>query len=668
MNIRAFYPFAEHKKGKFSMKKRIFSSILVIAMLASALMSCKDGEGDSSNATDTAAESTQQGTTEETVYPSELDNYAGTPAYTVDGDNIIVDGVSYPNKNNFNCGPMVATDDLGRELSTAEDTKNYSEEERQVGLFYFLWMGQHGDSGAFNMTEIIEKGGADAKFASYKGWGPVGAMHFFAEPLYGYYYSSDKWVIRKHVEELTNANIDFLYLDTTNGYAYQGNSRALMEVLNEMYQQGWDVPKVVFYTHTWCADTVNDIYSAIYKPNYCPDIWYMVDGKPLIIAYDKASSGADSYVTDPVQRNFFSFRMPQWPNEPSVASGGWPWMDFERPQRVFNYNGKADAVSVSIAQHSGTICFSDSAVYGNNSNRGRSFHNGRNDRSEKAYLYGYNFQEQWDIALESDAKYILVTSWNEWVAQRQNNPAKVEFVDTCDIEFSRDAEMMRGGYFDNYYMQLIENVRAAKGVAPTLVQDTRKLIDINGSFDQWNDILVTYSDLKGDTADRDSIVFGKQKVTDTLGRNDIVASKIVYDTKYAYFYVKTAEDISAFNTDSTWMQLFINADNATSGWYGFDYIVNHKASSANKTTLAKCTSSDNTFAFETAEEIDYKIEGNQMMVKVPLASLGITDYNKINFSFKWVDSEDVVDSMEEMYTSGDAAPHGRLNFVFQNHK
>ena len=32
-----------------------------------------------------------------------------------------------------------------------------------------------------------------------------------------------------------------------------------------------------------------------------------------------------------------------------------------------------------------------------------------------------------------------------------------------------------------------------------------------------------------------------------------------------------------------------------------------------------------------------------MMVKVPLASLGITDYNDISFSFKWADSESVIE-------------------------
>ncbi len=666
------------------MKKKIISGGLLLAMLVSAVLtSCSGGDTTDTNApSDTSASvvtdaegntvTDAEGNTvteavdtepePEAPYPTENDNFAGTPAYTVEGDNIIVDGVAYPNKNNFNCGPLVAVDDVDRELKTAETSKNYVSEGKYVGLFYFLWMGEHGDSGIFDISKILEEGGAAARRSTYRGWGPQGAMHFFAEPLYGYYYSSDKWVMRKHAEELANANVDFLYIDVTNGYPYVENAKALMEVLHEMNEQGWDAPQIVFYTHTNSADVVSSLYGWIYARNFCKDTWFMVDGKPLIIAYENEISQYHI-------KNFFSYRVPQWPNQDAVPSGGWPWMDFERPQRVFKNNGVDEAISVSIAQHSGTVCFSDSAVYGSNKNCGRSYHNGRNDRSEGAYLYGYNFQEQWDRALEADVPYVLVTSWNEWVAQRQDGGTnnRVVFIDTCDIEFSRDAEMMRGGYFDNYYMQLIDNIRAYKGTAPTLVQDTRKIIDINGSFDQWNDILVTYSDFKGDTADRNNMSFGKKTLTDTSGRNDIVASKVVYDTKYAYFYVETAADITAADTNSTWMQLFINSDNATTGWYGYDYIINHKASSDAKTTLAKSTS-DDAFAFETAEELDYKVEGNKMMIRVPLKSLGIKDYTKIKFSFKWADSDDVIDTMEEMYTSGDSAPHGRLNFIFQNYK
>ena len=107
------------------MKKKIISGALLLAMLVSSLLvSCTDGENtetkspasDSSvitgtQETDENGDDVTNGETDavteepepELPYPTENDNFAGTPAYTVDGDKIIVDGVAYPNKNNFNC-------------------------------------------------------------------------------------------------------------------------------------------------------------------------------------------------------------------------------------------------------------------------------------------------------------------------------------------------------------------------------------------------------------------------------------------------------------------------------------------------------------------------------------------------------------------------------------
>ncbi len=648
------------------MNKRIISSVLALVMILSAMLTSCDG---GSTADTTVNTENTPSTSEGTTVPGDdgSDNFAGTPAYTVDGDYIVVDGVKYPNNNNYNAGPLVAIDDLDRVLPKQEDTKvAITDGSRSVGIFYFLWMGEHGDAGIFDMNKIIEEGGMAARFPDYEGWGDYGDMHFWGEPLYGYYYSKDKWVMRKHIEELTNAGVDFLYFDTTNGYDYLNNAESIMKIISEMNEQGWDAPQVVFYTHTNAAQVIKKVYGSIYKKGLYEDTWYKIDGKPVIGATQadiKAAIGASN-------ADFFTNKNPQWPNTPK-EDNAWPWMSFfQWDDEVFYDNdGNPDAISVSVAQHCGTVRFSDSAMYKDISNHGRSYHNGRNHNDGKSYVYGYNFQDQWDQAIEKDVPHVLVTGWNEWVAQRQgdmNN--RVVFVDTCTTEFSRDVEMMRGGYFDNYYMQLISNIRRYKGTAPTLIQNTRKKIDINGAFDQWNDILVTYSDMTGDTADRNSKSFGKKTLKDKSGRNDISKMKVVYDTKNAYFYVECAEAISEMNTDSTWMQLFINTDNAKTGWYGFDYIVNYKAKSANETTLAKCTSTDGSFAFEEAATVSYKIEGNKMMISVPLSELGITDYNKINFSFKWADSEDVINTMEQMYTSGDTAPHGRLNFVFQNCK
>jgi hypothetical protein len=54
------------------------------------------------------------------------------------------------------------------------------------------------------------------------------------------------------------------------------------------------------------------------------------------------------------------------------------------------------------------------------------------------------------------------------------------------------------------------------------------------------------------------------------------------------------------------------------------------------------------------------------MLRIPLESLGISNADAMEFQFKWVDSVTVIDSVEKMYTDGDSAPIGRLNYLFRN--
>ena len=626
---------------------------------------------------ETVADDTNAGTLK---YETSADGSTVTISYEVNGETL---SYTVPNNNNYLFGGYAATDDLNRPLYDSSEVGSYVAGEREIGLFYFLWHGEHGDDGVFDLQKIIDEIGIDAADNVDCGkYGPVGAMHWFAEPLYGYYYANDAWVLRKHAELLTMANIDFLFFDVTNAHAYLHNAKRLMECLHELNEQGFDAPQVVFYTNTNSKQTVQTIYNGIYKTNYYPDTWFMMDGKPVIVA------PYEDNIND-----FFTIQQNQWPNDPNYKENGWPWMDFEWPQRVFkDENGTPNAINVSVAQHSGTICFSHSSLYNRYTNRGRSYVNPDNiassnskfDRTLKtAYEawkadqsltnYGLNFQAQWDNAIASDAPLILVTGWNEWVAQRQpTDDGWIYFVDTASAEFSRDTEMMRGGYFDNYYMQLIYNVQRAKGTAPIIVQDSRKPINVTGEFDQWTDVTVTYNDAKGDTVDRNATGFGKTNYTNTSGRNDIVSAKVTSDTKNLYFYVQTAHDISMYDTNSSWMQLYVNVDRrddeiGESGWYGYDFIVNYKAKNEFITTVAKYNGTDNAFSFETVGEVSYRAKDNEMMIAVPLEMLGIEGYKEINLEFKWADSETTYDEMEDFYCDGDVAPLGRLNYVYQNY-
>lgn len=563
---------------------------------------------------------------------------------------------------------LKATDNLNRELPAAESVGE-TKPNKQVGLFYFLWLGdgEHDDDrkriiSPLDVTKILL---ADAE-AGYKPdsnvWGKYGTSHHWGEALFGYYHSRDEWVVRRHIEMLTHADIDFLFFDTTNAQIYEENAKLVMKWLEFYRNEGWNTPKVVFYTNTESGKTVEKIYEAVYKPEYMKGSWYCADGKPLIIA--------QSIDCSEEMRKYFAIREAQWPNEPSKAAG-WPWMDFERPQRVFyNEKNEAEIINVSVAQHP-QIFHGDSAMYGETANRGRSFHDGKEDMGKKAYLYGYNFKEQWEHAIECDVPFVLITGWNEWIMGRWNGSRPdrpIGFVDCANVEYSRDCEPMKGGYSDNYYMQMIQYIRKYKGVKPIATEKSMITIDITGGFEQWDCVEKEYRDFSNGALPRNCTGYGGI-YRDNTGNNEIILSKCAHDGENIYFYAKTSKDITPCEYNGmTWLNLYIkvNEDGKNTAyirenWHGYNYIANYFVLSENITTLAEYGDGE----FEIMSGLPYKLKNNEFMICIPKEKLKIKDKDIFEIEFKWADGKTRFESIDDLYTKGDCAPIGRLNYVFK---
>lgn len=127
--------------------------------------------------------------------------------------------------------------------------------EKYVGLFLFL----HGWVLMAPRFTIIRKLSTLTRMhcGTRAEWGNVGTFHFWGEPLFGYYVSSDQWVMRKHVQMLSDADVDFLVFDTTNASGgpttqaitnsgggnntYVANALAMLKILDEYYKAGWNV-------------------------------------------------------------------------------------------------------------------------------------------------------------------------------------------------------------------------------------------------------------------------------------------------------------------------------------------------------------------------------------------------------------------------------------------
>lgn len=543
-------------------------------------------------------------------------------------------------------GSLVCTDELGRSVITA------GESEKLVGVFYFLWHSQHGSTRIIDNTKLVRE--HPEAINSEEAWLAAGGgnqqeFHFWGEPLLGYYSANDEWVFRKHVQMLTDASVDFIVIDATNAFTYSEPAKKLIGVWYEYLLQGWDVPQIAFYTNSASGDTMNRIYDEIYndatlKAQYprLDELWFELDGKPMAVG------DADDPVLRDEVRDYFRIKANQWPNE-RKKNDGFPWMEFNRSltrQAVYK-SGGIKIMNVSVAQHSDTCSFSKTAWYGAN-DRTRSWHDGANDTSENAMLYGYNFAEQWEYAIKMNPDIVFVTGFNEWVAQRQavQEDAPILFVDCADENSSRDVEPSAGALGDNYYLQMVNYIAQFKKSTAKVEKGDDVTIDIDGGFEQWNNEKITavYRDYVNDTADRKSTDFAGNEITDASGRNDIANMKVAGDSENYYFYVDTADNLTA-PTDGCWMTLFVNGE----------YVINRNSPQNGKTDIEVITDS----GYEKTGEADIRFEGNRLMIKISRADVDFGD----SFSFKWADNYTDNDVCS-FYTKGDSAPYGRLCYSF----
>ena len=406
---------------------------------------------------------------------------------------------------------VAAVDALGRVTIAAD-----SETDRDVGLFYFLWLGSHA-SGVYDVSKLEEES-PEELFDPTSKVSPQGAYHFWGEPLYGYYNSEDEWVITRHVELFTMAGIDFLMFDTTNAVIYERVVSKVLQVLDKYQKQGWDVPKIGFLTNSNTKGTVTAIYNTFYtegKDDYYPDLWYSPNGKPLITSntmyYD------ETVPEDKKLLDFFEIRDIQWPDSPYYEDDAFTWMDWNYKQH--NHNGQ---MSVSVAQHTSGKMSNQS----DNCGRGYNFSTFQNEAD--GVLSGSNFEAQWQTAIENkEVKTAFITGWNEWIALKKYEYGECFFVDLYNMEYSRDVEMMKGGYGDNFYLQMLRNVRAFKY---TDAKEYELPATDMSRADAW-DSVQKYPDFVGDAMERNFRAYhgSLPDYVDTTNRNDIVNVQVAHD-------------------------------------------------------------------------------------------------------------------------------------------
>ena len=584
-----------------------------------------------------------------------------------------------PELRDLQSDTWVAVDEAGRVLPTAAEARP-PQPDKSVGIFYFLWHGPHGydqivnqksdgqgvvpvnpenEKSPFNLTEWGKRGGNPGEL------GPPSAFHHWGESENGYYLSDDEWVIRRHIRSLVDAGVDVLILDNTNCFTYHDVYMNLFRIMEEMRAQGEKTPQVAFMAGVVAAPrVVKKLRGELYTPGLHEDLWFKWQDKPLLLVEDKL-------IQDPKLNEIFTLRKSwAWTRNQGWFGDGrhaWPWIDLY-PQ---NFGWDTDpsvpeAMAVSAAGHPTRT-------------EGRSYHDGKQPPpgSESPYA-GLFFAEQLQRALDVDPKFLLVTGWNEWVAQKLKakpgqtlagkplNEGDPLFVDSYSTEYNRDIEPDNAPQGDNLYHQLVAGIRKFKGAREVEAAGPEVSIAMNADPADWTSVTPEFLDSRGDTMHRNHPGWGSVGTyTHTLGRNDIISSKVARDGKTIFFSATTAEPISP-PSDRAWMVLFLNTDrNFSTGWSGFDLLLGAAAAITDTDGLVRFTRPvlkwEGDKWVPSGSEAQGTVRGNFLELALPRSLFT----NPLEFYFKWADNPAGDEHILDLEKGGDTAPNRRFQYHFR---
>lgn len=603
----------------------------------------------------------------------------------------------------------VATDALGRTMPSAQEAPLKRDgKPRTVGIFYITWHTQGLHNGAeyrCDVTKVLDEDPGARMSWDSKAW--TGPSYHWGEPEYGYFLSRDKYVIRHDLSMLADAGVDVLIMDVTNAVLYWDEWEVLFKTMQEMKAEGNRVPKFCFWAFNGNVITVvQSLYEHFYKTPKYQDCWFYWDGKPLLLynatpSVDANPNGGEKNLADYSDevKQFFTLRNMWWGyyewagrryvGQEDNWSFGYDLHDknvkeLAPDQLCSRHQGRMEEMAVTPAQHPISIV-------------GKSWRRESgepqlddHDMPVPAYCpaadsvvqnptqYGIYFQDRWNEALQVDPDFIYLNDWNEWTAGKyrsgkdpsgqaagpttflgRENP--FYFVDQYNAEFNRTIAPMKGGWTDNYYMQMAENIRRYKGVDTIPVFRGLHTVAVDGDLCDWPLLTNDFADTRGDVIHRDHDGYGNLHYTDRTGRNDIIRSHVAVDKKNLYFAVETDSPITPC-TDPNWMLLFLNTDQSqATGWQGYDYVINRSVKDGHTTTLMQYDEARSEWTYVC--DLPYAMKDKVMELAVPRKAIGKKG-NDLSLDFKWADNPTDLTDIISLCTSGDTAPNRRFAYRY----
>lgn len=642
---------------------------LLIALTASACTSVPTGASASNSQTGLSpsqtADSTEGSNTAAATLPTQDDPYKWYEELDKNSD------------KGYDVCSLVSVDSLGRILKAAGSEL----EDKTVGIFYTQANGFHANliSGIYDVTKIMAEYGPDAIFHEDTPVSPNNNEHWWGEPLYGYYKSTDQYVIKNHVNQFTAAGIDYIVMDCTNGWLYNDALKYTMEYITQLRQDGWDAPQVVLYIHSLNNKTVREAYSGIYSLTEYKDAWYMRDGKPVIIAYtdtekdiaEASGRGVTDFDTpefEPLSQeilDFFYFVEPRWPDD--YLREGWPqydpnkdtgycWIEWTQPLPVRD-TSLGTFMNAAVASHP-EIPFSFSITRGAK-NWSRAYNPVLGVDAENGVMKGTYFQACWDQIIEESPDTVFLVAWNFWTALKQLYMGEYMLCDTATLEYSLSIEMAKDAYKDNYYLQMMQNMRDYKFTGSSPVYE-KQSIDINGSYAQWYDVSAVYRQIGKKSIRRVSAsVDNSITYRTSYPNNNIQEVRIAHDDDKIYFMIRTEEAITERKEAANWMNLFIGTgEPSLKGWNGYEYVINRSGSD----TASDVVKLNSDFTGEVIGQAEIKINEEFMFISISRELIGMNEQN--SFYYKVADSVSSSDDIMDYYVTGSVLPLGRLSYEY----
>ncbi len=316
-----------------------------------------------------------------------------------------------------------------------------------ISICYSTWHDYTTGLNSFREQTISEI----AKTGSWSSDGST--FYFWGKPELGYYQSSDRTVIRRHMTQLAEAGVDFIIVDNTNltiDYKttvcgnVDGNPTmwnimvtrpvtALLEECLAMREEGLATPYIVFWNSGSDWKVTEAVYDQFFLQERYKNLWVYWNNKPLFLT---------SSITASPTRNITVRKM--WGLQSSLGSNEWTFLQKNNTRK----GSSNEQMTVGVAMQRTYMSNTSTAT-------------GRN--------HGITFYNQWKNAFAAKPKVVTISWWNEWAAQRQSNGA---FTDAYNTEYSRDIEPMSGGHGDQYYQWMKQYIAAYKAgkSCPRLVE------------------------------------------------------------------------------------------------------------------------------------------------------------------------------------------------------